>query len=132
MIAAIIVVAVVGTFVFTALERRRHRKMAVGREALTEDTFISQMAAAGVANKTAKFVWDEAIYFYFEPLRPDPSDRWEQTMQIDPEDLEDTTALFWKQQGWKEPTPTDPVILPKDPSLLEYALWLDRQRPSHP
>ena len=68
------------------------------------------------------------MYFYLEPLQPDPGDRWESAMNVDPEDLEDITAKFWKQQGWEEPELDEPVILPRDPSLLEFAQWLDRQR----
>jgi hypothetical protein len=102
--------------------------MAAERGALSKPEFVSQMVAAGVRAGTATFVWDEAEYFYREPLKPDPSDRWEGTMNVDPEDLEDIAAKFWKQQGWEEPTPEEPVILPSDPSLLEFAQWLDRQR----
>jgi hypothetical protein len=102
--------------------------MAAESSALSESEFISQMAAAGVRAETARFVWDEAVFYYYEPLKPDPNDRWEGTMRIDPEDLEDVTARFWKQQGWAEPTRKDPVVLPGDPTLLEFASWLDRQR----
>jgi hypothetical protein len=98
------------------------------RGVLSESEFLSRMTAIGVRTDTAKFVWDEAVDYYFEPLKPDPNDRWDSIMRIDPEDLEDTTAKFWKQQGWQEPTPDDPVVLPRDPTLLEYAVWLDRQR----
>ena len=87
------------------------------------------MVAAGVWNDTAKFVWQEARDYYFEPLQPDPLDRWEGMLRIDPDDLEDVTARFWKLQGWAEPSPSDPVVLPADPTLLEYAVWLDSQRP---
>jgi hypothetical protein len=102
--------------------------MAANRAALTKADFISNLVAAGVQEQTASFVWDAAIYYYSEPLRPDPSDRWEGTMRIDPEDLEDVTANFWKQRGWVEPSPKNPVVLPDDPTLLEFAQWLDRQR----
>ena len=102
--------------------------MATDRDPLSEDEFISQMVAAGVRVETAKFVWHEVVLYYSKPLQPDPADRWERTMRIDPEDLEDITARFWKQQGWAEPSPSDPVVLPPDPMLLEFALWLDSQR----
>jgi hypothetical protein len=117
--------------ILTALDRRRHRRMAAERGVLTESDFISRLVASGIREDTAKFVWDEAAVYYFEPLKPDPGDRWEGLMKIDPEDLEDVTAKFWKQQGWAEPSPKDPVILPSDPTLLEYAQWLDAQRQLH-
>ena len=102
--------------------------MAAERTPLSEAEFIARMVGAGVQAETAKFVRDEAANYYFEPLTPDPNDRWEGTMRIDPDDLEDVTAKFWKQQGWMKPTPKNPVVLPGDSSLLEYALWLDGQR----
>ena len=102
--------------------------MAAQRNPLSESEFISQMIVTGVRQETAKFVWDEAAAYYIEPLRPDPSDHWEATMRIDPGDLEDVTARFWQQQGWEEPSRKDPVILPNDPTLQGYALWLDQQR----
>jgi hypothetical protein len=86
------------------------------------------MVAAGVRDETAKFVWQEAVFYYSKPLQPDPADRWQGMMRIDPEDLEDITARFWKQQGWAEPSPSNPAVLPADPMLLEYALWLDTHR----
>lgn len=102
--------------------------MAAERPNLSESKFVSEMVAEGVRADTAKFVWDEAARYYFEPLKPDPSDRWKGTMRIDPEDLEDITAKFWKREDLVEPTRTDPIGVPSDPTLLDYALWLDRQR----
>jgi hypothetical protein len=122
------VAVIVGTLVLTAFERCRHKRMAADRTALTEAEFISQMAAKGVRADTAKFVWNEAVYYYIEPLKPDPKDRWQGTMRIDSEDLEDVTAKFWKQQAWVEPPREAPVIVPEDPTLFEYAAWLDGQR----
>ena len=105
--------------------------MATKRPALTKAEFISKLVAAGVREETANFVWDEAVYHYTEPLKPDPSDFWEGTMRIDPEDLEDITAKFWNEHGWVEPSPQNPVVLPANPSLLEFAKWLDLQRKLH-
>jgi hypothetical protein len=102
--------------------------MACERGSVREPEFISKMAAEGARSETAKFVRDEAIPYYFAPLTPDPSDRWESTLRADPWDLEDITAKFWEQQGWAEPPTKDPVTVPSDPTLLQYALWLDRQR----
>jgi len=114
--------------VLTAFERRRHKRLAAERRALSQTEFIYQMSAEGVLAETAKFVWREVVSYYFEPLKPDPGDHWETTMRIDPEDLEDITAKFWKQQGWIEPDRANPVVLPCDPTLLQYAMWLDEQR----
>jgi hypothetical protein len=114
--------------ILMALDRHRQKQMAAEREALSEFEFISRVAVTGVRADTAKFVWDEAVSYYYDPLKPDPNDRWEATMRIDPADLEDITSKFWKQQGWREPNPKDPIVLPSDPTLLEYALWLDQQR----
>ena len=100
--------------------------MAAERVPLSESEFISQLVADGVHADTAKFVWVEASYYYFEALTPYPDDRWEGTIHVDSEDLEDITAKFWKQQGWIEPSPKDPVILPSNPTLLEFGQWLDR------
>jgi hypothetical protein len=119
---------VVGIFVITAFERRRHRGLAAERASLSESEFTSELVAAGVAEETARFVWNESVRYYFEPLKPDPNDYWESTMRIDPEDLDDITARFWKLQGWMEPSRKDPVMIPSDPTLLQYAQWLDRQR----
>ena len=105
--------------------------MAAGRVTLSTYEFMSRMADAGLRNDTASFVWNEVVSYYFEPLKPDPSDRWEGTMRIDPEDLEDITAKFWKLNRWIEPSCDDPVMLPNDPSLVEYARWLDSQRQLH-
>jgi hypothetical protein len=102
--------------------------MAAERVGLSESDFISLLVAAGVRTDSAEFVRNEAAGYYFQPLKPDPNDNWEGTMRFDPEDLEDITAKFWKQQGWVEPSCKDPVVLPSDPTLLQYALWLDEQR----
>jgi hypothetical protein len=102
--------------------------MAAERGPLSEAEFISRMIAAGVREETAKFVLREASRYYFEPLKPDPDDRWEGTMRIDPEDLEDVTAKYWREQGWAEPTRKDPVMIPSDPTLLEFGQWLELQR----
>ena len=111
------------------MEKRRQKRLAAERNPLSEAEFVSRMVEMGVAPETAEFVLDVAGPYYFEPLKPDPQDRWEGTMRIDPEDLEDITAKYWKQQQrWPEPSRKDPAMIPSDPSLLEYALWLDRQR----
>ena len=117
-----------GTAVLTVLERKRHKALARARDALSKSDFVSRMVEAGVRENTAIFIWEEALRYYFEPLKPDPADHWVGTMRIDPEDLEDVTRKFWKREGWVEPTRKDPVIIPTDPTLLEYAQWLDQQR----
>jgi hypothetical protein len=105
--------------------------MAAEREALSESEFVAQMEAAGVRGDTADFIWTNAVHYYSEPLKPDPNDRWETTMRIDEEELEDIAGNFWHEQGWPEPSPKEPVALPSDPTLLEFALWLDEQRRLH-
>jgi hypothetical protein len=90
------------------------------------------MTSSGVSSDIAKFVLTEASFYYFAPLNPEPEDRWESTMRIDPDDLGDITEKFWKQQGWEDPSAEDPVQLPNDPTLLEYALWLEDRRRLHP
>jgi hypothetical protein len=120
-----------GTLILVAFERQRHKDLAKGRRALSKYEFISRMAASGVRNDTASFVWTEVTRYYFDPLKPDPSDHWESTIHVDPGDLEEITAKFWKLHRWIEPPRDDPVILSNDPSLLEYGRWLDNQRQFH-
>ena len=105
--------------------------MAANRVALDEDAFAEALALSGVDDDIARFVWSESRPYYVDPLRPEPADRWEATMRIDPEDLEDITAKFWKSQPWPEPTRKSPVMIPQDPSLSEYAQWLQSQRSLH-
>ncbi len=115
------------TIIWTNLERKRQRGLGERRSPLTKNDFISAMMKQGIRSSTAEFVWDQASSYYFAPLAPDPSDRWEGTMKIDPGDLEDLAANFWSLMKHPMPKNDDPVILPKDPSLLELASWLDSQ-----
>jgi hypothetical protein len=105
--------------------------MAAHRVAFDEDAFVGALVAMGVDDDIAGFVWSEMAPYYSEPLKPDPNDRWESTMRIDPGDLEDMTARFWKSQPWPKPTRKNPVMIPQDPSLSEYAQWLQGQRSLH-
>ena len=127
-VLAFYVAAVILTLIATLWERRRHGRLSRGRSSIGEDEFLGRMTAAGVSWDIAKFVLSEASFYYFTPLKPDPADRWESTMRIDPEELGDITEKFWKQQCWDDPSPEDPIPLPNDPSLLEYARWLEDQR----
>ena len=105
--------------------------MARKRHSITETQFTDELIAAGASPQVAAFVWSEVQPYYFKPLTPAPNDRWESTMRIDPEDLSDITEKYWKEQSWEQPATENPVQLPADPSLLEYALWLDDQRKFH-
>jgi hypothetical protein len=109
-------------------ERRRHLAMASSRNAVTGDQFVAELRRAGIDEDIGRFIYAEMGSYYFEPLRPDPSDRWFGTLRIDAEDLEDLTAKFWKTQGWPPPPRKNPVVVPEDPTLLEYGRWLQSQR----
>ena len=105
--------------------------MAATRTTLSKTDFVQHLVVEGVSPDIAEFVWKEASFYYFEPLQPDPGDRWETTLRIDPIDLEEITEKFWKSQAWQLPSHTNPISVPADPSLSEYAAWLEVQRSLH-
>ena len=131
LIAALFAAVGIVTLIATFWERRRHRRIAQRRAAVSKSEFQDRLQLAGVSSEVAEFVWSEVQPYYFKPLTPDPSDRWESTMRIDPQDLRDISERFWRKQDWEDPTLDNPARLPRDPSLLEYALWLESQGAMH-
>jgi hypothetical protein len=105
--------------------------MAAGRAALEETGFVARLADCGVDEGIARSVWTKSIFYYFQPLKPDPNDRWVSTMAIDPEDLEGNMRESWESQSWREPKRKNSVLIPGDPRLIEYARWLQSQRSEH-
>jgi hypothetical protein len=106
-------------------ERRRQRRLASSRIPLNRDEFLVRLTGDNVDIRTAEFLWDELSYYYFNPLRPDPSDRLRSTLRIDPDDVCDLVEKYWKNRvSLKDPV--DVVQIPEDPSITELGEFLDR------
>jgi hypothetical protein len=84
-----------------------------------------------VSTDVAEFVWTEVQPYYGSGLAPDPSDRWQSTLRVDPLDLIDIADRLWRKQGWGEPDYRQYPVLDADTSLLEFARWLQVQQSDH-
>ena len=116
--------AVLWTFYETRKAKKWQKSLAESRTALTGDQFVDEMQKLGVDKATAKFLFDEINFYYFEPLQPDPTDRVYSTLSIDPFDVTDIAEKYWRDvHGLADPTGT--VVVPDDPSLAELGLYLD-------
>jgi hypothetical protein len=107
------------------LQQRHIKKRASERMPMSKEDFVAELEGLGVSSAAATEVWDFAAFYYPSALTPYPHDRATSDLRIDPEDLEDAAAEWWTKKGWKQPTLDDPVVLPADPSLADFARWLD-------
>lgn len=123
--AAIVLIAVaVIILVLNRVAKRRQAQLAGARAAFTKPEFVSQMVGEGVSRVAAGFIWDEVAGYYFEPLRPDPTDRLKTTLMIDPDDICDIVEKFWHLEIAPN-NPSEVVEIPDDPSLVEFGYFLD-------
>lgn len=111
---------------FAYAESRRQSRLARSRPPIEPDEFIARLARGGVSEPTAAFVLESFAPYYQSRLTPEPDDHVTSTMRIDPEDMEDIAAAYWERFDIPPPSSADPVLLPDDPSLVAFGLWLDR------
>jgi hypothetical protein len=107
------------------LDRRRFRRLARGRSVTTWEEFEHELMEAGVSGSTACFIVDQLKSYYIGGLTPYPTDRVYSTLRIDPGDIEDVIEDYWRFRAWELPPLSDPQLCPDDPSLVEFALWLE-------
>ncbi|MEO6360893.1 MAG: hypothetical protein ABIO43_10015 [Sphingomicrobium sp.] len=119
-------VGFLGVWIGTILDRRRFSRIAEGRPPTNWDQLVSDLIAAGASLDTATYLTEEIKPYYVRKLTPYCDDRLFSTLQIDPEDIEDLVAEYWRLRGWLLPSATEPQLIPADPSLVEFALWLER------
>ena len=110
---------------WATLDRRTVRRWAKSRPATTWDQLKAELLKAGVSTRTADFVCNEFAPYYRYGLTPYPEDQLFSTLRIDPSDVEDTVEKYWTLRGWTLPSPTEPQVVPADPSLQGFAIWLE-------
>ena len=123
-----VIFGVVGAVLWIIFEIRKTRKwqrsLAESRDTLTDEQFVDELQKLGVSNGTARFLLDEINFYYYPPLRPDPTDRIYSTLSIDPFDIADIIEKHWRELH-DLPAPAENVVCPDDPSLAELGLFLD-------
>lgn len=84
------------------------------------------MVANGITEPVAEFVWDALGPYYGEgDILPHPDDDLTDDANIDPEDVEDIVADFFRRFSLPEPTKQQPEVIPASMSLLNFAHYLD-------
>jgi hypothetical protein len=115
-----------GVLLWAILDRRTIRRWAKSRPPTTWDELKAELLRTGVSTQTANFVSEEFAPYYRYGLTPYPEDQVFSTLRIDPGDVEDTVERYWTLRGWDLPSPVEPKLVPADPTLLEFAIWLER------
>jgi hypothetical protein len=118
-------VTAAGLLLWAMLDRRTIRRWAKSRPPTTWDQLKAELLRAGASAQTADFVCKEFAPHYRYGLTPYPEDQLFSTLGTDPGDVEDAVEQYWKIRGWELPSPTEPKLVPGDPTLLEFALWLE-------
>ena len=118
-------VAVAGLVLWALLDRLTIRRWAKNRAPTTWDQLKIEIVGAGASEQTAEFLQKEFAPYYRYGLTPYPEDQLFSTLNIDPGDVEDAVESYWKLRGWNQPSPTEPKLVPSDPSLADFALWLE-------
>lgn len=85
---------------------------------------------AGVDNDLEAYLWNELQPYYGSGLTPQPDDRWQTTLRIDPLDLIDIADRLWEQRGWGEPDYDRYPAIDADTTVLGLAQWLQLQKNS--
>ncbi|WP_311268361.1 hypothetical protein [Sphingobium sp. WCS2017Hpa-17] len=108
--------------------RRHARDLAAKRDGVPPATLIDLIIADGVAEPVAEFVWDALGPYYGEgDILPHPDDGLTEDANIDPEDVEDMVANFFRQFSLPEPTPQHPEFVPASMSISTLAHYLDER-----
>lgn len=118
-----------GFAIFAYCQSTRHaRQLAAKRAGITPSALIDGLVADGITEAVAEFVWDALGIYYAEgDLLPHPDDDLTDDAGIDPEDIEDIVALFFRQFSLREPTKQKPETIPAPLRIAGFARYLDRK-----
>lgn len=86
---------------------------------------IDQLIASGVDEAVAEFVWDRIGPYYGEgDIFPHRDDDLDHDAGIDPEDVEDIVADFFRRFALAEPSNQKPEMIPMPLSIDGFARYL--------
>lgn len=114
----------------TKWRSRLHAKqLAAKRSGMPPALLIDRLIAAGVSENVAEYAWDIIGPYYGEgDILPHPDDDLSDDAGIDPEDIEDMVAEFFRHFALPEPTRKQPEQIPLPLTILKFAQYLDRRR----
>jgi hypothetical protein len=104
--------------------RRKHRAMASARVPMTEEEFLSEMAARGVSRHVGQFLRAWLLYAYRDSLKPSPDDHIYSDLHVLGDDSSALVLEYFEREGRKLPIDLDASQL-NDPTLAELGCWLE-------
>ena len=108
--------------------RRHAQHLAAKRDGIAPAALIDLMIAAGIAEPVAEFVWDALGPYYGEgDTLPHLADDLTDDANIDPEDVEDMVADFFRRFALPEPTNQQPELVPASMTIASFAHYLDER-----
>lgn len=106
--------------------RRHAQHLTAKRDGIAPAALIDWLIADGIAEPVAEFVWDAIGPYYGEgDVPPHPADDLTDDANIDPQDVEDMVADFFRRFALQEPTVLEPEIVPISMSIATFAHYLD-------
>jgi hypothetical protein len=121
---------IAGLAIWGTWQAKRHAaQLAAKRIGLHPSRLIDILIEQGVEEQIAEFVWEMVGPYYGDgDIAPHPDDDLTLDANIDPEDVEDMVAEFFRRYELPQPTAQNPETIPAPLTILGLAIYLSRRR----